>query len=278
MSSNSGLDQAAGLRRLLGTGETRRVSFLSAIPPNQKNEVLLNIAAALVQKGGDIHLLDASLDVDGVSTINTSNLQYSLSDVAAGQAALSSALVEHASGIHLSKLSTQSISNLVNETKALAKLSEALLAIKPESNFCLIDAHLDNHNPFILPEISESDVVVMATTTAESIKSAYLQIKALHAQLGRRPYHVLVVGGSEQQASLIQQNMSQATNLYLAVPIISLGAIPNDDFLSRATQMSRSVVEAYPTAPAAAAFREIASKLVDHTNTISAPSSINQEE
>jgi flagellar biosynthesis protein FlhG len=278
MSSNSGLDQAAGLRSLLGTTETRRVSFLSAIPAAEKNQVLLNLAAALVQKGSDIHLLDASLDVEGISTINPGKLHYSLSDVATGQASLSSALVEHDSGIHLSKLSTQSISNLANQNKALARLSEAVLAIKPESNFCFIDTHLDNDNPFILPEISEGDVVVMATTTADSIKSAYLQIKALHAKLGRRPYHILVVGGSEQQASLIQQNMSQATNLYLAVPLISLGAIPTDDSLARATQMSKSVVEAYPTAPAATAFREIASKLIDHARTISATPSDNQEE
>lgn len=273
MSSNSGLDQAAGLRRLLGASETRRVSFLSALPAEQKNAVLHNLAAALVQKGGDVHLLDASLSRDGISSINNRGLQTCLSDVAAGHAALSSALVEHAQGIHLSKLATQAVNDLVEQGNSLAKLSEALLEIKPDSSFCLIDTELDNDNPFVLPELAQGDVVVMATPTADSIKSAYLQIKALHAQLGRRPYHVLVVGASAQQANLIQQNMSQAANLYLAVPLISLGAIPNDDYWSRAIQLGKTVIEAYPTAPAAAAFRSIASQLADHTNTISAPQS-----
>ena len=42
-------DQAAGLRRILGTRKSRYVSVLTALEPSQKNLVLLNLAAADVQ-------------------------------------------------------------------------------------------------------------------------------------------------------------------------------------------------------------------------------------
>ena len=106
----------------------------------------------------------------------------------------------------------------------------------------------------------------MTNITPDSIKSAYLQIKALHAQLGRRPYHVLMVGSTPEQATLIQNNMSQAAKLYLAVPLISLGAIPHDEFISRAAQMGKTVIDAFPTAVSAAEFRAIATKLVEEHN------------
>ena len=45
-----------------------------------------------------------------------------------------------------------------------------------------------------------------------------------------------------------------------------MGAIPQDDFISRAAQMGKTVIDAFPTAVSAAVFRSIATKLVEANN------------
>ena len=263
MSSNSRLDQADGLRRLISASSTKHIVFLSAIPAAQKNAVLNNLAAALVNKGSDVHLLDASLNTQGISSIADQALQHYLSDYTELNGDATKFMYEQSRGTYISKLSNKPINSLKDQASALESLSQALLKIKPDINFCLVDVCLDNDNPFLLPALAKADIIVLTNTTVDSIKSAYLQIKALHAQLGRRPYHVLMVGSTPEQAKLIQHNMSQAAKLYLAVPLISLDAIPQDDFILRAAQMGKTVIDAFPTAISAGVFRSIATKLVE---------------
>lgn len=268
MSHNNGLDQAEGLRRMLGAGKNRTVSFLSALPAQQKNTVLLNLAAALVQKGSDVHLLDASHSAQGISATSAAPLKVSLLDVAKHNADPSKAIHQHGQGIQISKLSGIPINSLSQQDASLNSLAQTLQTLASDNGICLIDIELDNDNPFVLSKLAEGDVVIMTTTSADSIKNAYLQIKALHAQLGKRPYYVLVVSSSMQQASLIQKNMSQAANFYLAVPLISLGCIPKDDYISKAEKLGRPVIDAFPTASAAKAFRAIASQLTEPQNSV----------
>jgi len=266
MSSNSRLDQADGLRRLISASSTKHIAFLSAVPAAQKNAILNNLAAALVNKGSDVHLLDASLNAQGISSNADQTLNRYLSDLNERDNNPSDFMFEQSRGIYFSKLSSTPINSLIQQPDKLESLSKTLVEIKPDINFCFVDVLLDNDNPFMLPALSKADIIVLTNITPDSIKSAYLQIKALHAQLGRRPYHVLMVGSTPEQATLIQNNMSQAAKLYLAVPLISLGAIPHDEFISRAAQMGKTVIDAFPTAVSAAEFRAIATKLVEEHN------------
>lgn len=275
MSSNSRLDQADGLRRLISASSTQHIVFLSAVPAPQKNAVLNNLAAALVNVGSDVHLLDASQHSQGISSTADQQIHRYLSDITEENNDTSTIMYEQSRSIYFSKLSRNPINLLKEQPSELEKLSQSLLEIKPDINFCLVDIHLDSDNPFLLPELAQADVIVLTNNTPDSIKSAYLQIKALHAQLGRRPYHVLVVGSTLEQAKQIQHNMSLAAKLYLAVPLISLGVIPQDDFLARAAQLGKTVIDAFPTAVSASAFRSIATQLVEKTHHINTPKTSN---
>jgi flagellar biosynthesis protein FlhG len=266
MSVNSGQDQAEGLRRMLGPISTHRITFLSAVPSSLKNTVLYNLAAALVQLGKEIHLLDASQSTNGVCSTATAPYS-SLTDIAWQNAPPQSALSTLTPGIFLSRLASQPLNQSENIPAKIPELSITLQQLKPELDFCLVDADLENDNPFILPELAQGDVTVIASPTAESIKSAYLHIKSLHALLGRRPYQVLMVNTLPQQAKLILENMSKTANHYLAVPLTSLGSIPPDEFLGRAFKQGRPIIEAFPTASASVAFRAIANQMLSHNTS-----------
>lgn len=261
MLDNRGLDQAEGLRRILGAQQPRRLGVLSAVSPAHKNAVLLNLAAALVNAGSTVQLLDASQTSTGIATHAFPVLGSCLLSVAQQDLNHELALREQAPGVRLAQLSRLPLKDAL-QADEIDMLSLLLRTLKPDSNYWLIDIELEQDDPFVLPEIAQSELIVLTSTAASSIKRAYSQIKALQARLGKRPCHLLVVGATTQQAELVQQNMAQAASRYLEIALTSLGSIPADEQLLQAESMGRALVSSQPQAEASVAFRRIATQLM----------------
>ncbi len=262
MSHKPNRDQAEGLRRILAEKCTRQLCFLSAVSAPQKNAVLLNLAAALVRAGNAVQLLDASLSAQGIASRAAPALTRTLWDVAQHGTGLEDAVRAHDPGVALSRLSTQALGLLQSQPAELDKLSQVLRELSPDANFWLLDCDLQTDNPFVLPELSASEVVVLVSNTPTSIKSAYTEMKEFQARFGRRQYQLLVLDASALQAQTIGKNMALAVNRYLASQLLALGNVPPDAHWSRAVQLGRAIVDAFPKAPAAVAFREITARLV----------------
>ena len=126
----------------------------------------------------------------------------------------------------------------------------------------IVGAMLDKNDFLPLPVLSDGAVIVQVSDTAESIKSAYTMIKRLNSALGRRPCSVLVTGSTEARAKVVFENMEKAASRYLAVPLTSIGCIPDDDHVARATRLGRPVIDAFPHAGASLAFRRIADSFI----------------
>jgi len=261
MLDNRGLDQAEGLRRILGAQQPRRLAVLSAVGAAQKNAVLLNLAAALVNAGSEVQLLDASQTSTGIASHAfpvLSNCLLSASQRAQGN---EQAVREQAPGIRLAQLSRLPLKDNL-QAEELGLLSQLLRTLKPDSNYWLIDVELEQDDPFVLPEIAQSELLVLTSTAPSSIKRAYSQLKAMQTRLDRRPCYLLVVSATTQQAELVQQNMAQAASRYLEIALTSLGSIPADEQLLQAESMGRALVSSQPKAEASVAFRRMATQLM----------------
>jgi flagellar biosynthesis protein FlhG len=109
--------------------------------------------------------------------------------------------------------------------------------------------------------MANGEIVVQVSNSAASIKDAYALVKRLNAQLGRRPFGVLVTGACDAEAKRVFDNMAQAASRYLAVQLKSVGSVPADEHVKRAARLGRAVVDAFPLAGASVAFRELAGRL-----------------
>jgi len=69
-------------------------------------------------------------------------------------------------------------------------------------------------------------------------------------------------GGSEQAALTVFENMSKVARRNLSARLEYLGYIPSDDRLKCATQLGKSVVEAFPAAVSARSYLELSQKLL----------------
>ncbi len=94
-----------------------------------------------------------------------------------------------------------------------------------------------------------------------SIKEAYALIKKIYNQLGTRSFGIIVDDATADQAKIVFNNISNVARNYMSLQLEFFGAIPSDEYVSKASQLGRSVIEAFPLAKASTAFKEIARKL-----------------
>lgn len=235
----------------------RVVTLLSVLPEADKSATLINLGASLAGIGSDVLMLDAHPHAAGVSGRLGGTPRASLTQIARRERTLEDALRTTAQGFRLAMLTAGSSAS-IHQTHGL---EQAFSALAQQVDIVLVDAALDEENTLPLAALTAGDVVVQVAPGADFITAGYALIKRLNAVLGRRPFGILVSGASEQQAQLVFRNMEKAANRYLALQLHSVGSVPADEHIRRATGLGRSVIDAFPLAGASLAFRRLAGRL-----------------
>lgn len=252
-------DQAEGLRRMLAESQPRIFTFLSATSSQEKSTMLVNLAASLTHVGRSVLVLDASMSHHGVSEHLALMPPATLSQVARREKTLNDAILMTKQGFSLSVLATSGDRKTITQNPKIAQRAEVTLeAISKQADVLIVDATLDENDSLPLVCLAEGEVVVQVSDSAVSIKAAYSIIKRLNAQLGRRPFSILVTGTTEARAQMVYQNMAKVASRYLAVPLTSIGHVPQDEHMARAARLGRTVIDAFPLAGASLAFRKLA--------------------
>lgn len=259
-------DQAAGLRRIMAAPAPRVVSIISAAPSHDTSRLMTNLATSLSQHGNKTLVVHASKGSSeafyGIGHIPT------LTDAATQKSTLTQAIHASAHGFSLAKLTQKS----KLDTAPSAELNHALDAIfnqlAQDHDIVLVDATLNTQHALPLTRLNDGEIIIQLTKHAESIKEAYALIKQLYQQLGRRSFGIIVDDATEQQAEVVFTNIAMVAKRFLQLDLAFFGAIPNDEYAQRASQLGRSVVDAFPLAVASTAFKKMAMKLNDQKNPI----------
>ncbi|MES2934953.1 MAG: antiactivator of flagellar biosynthesis FleN protein [Pseudomonadota bacterium] len=258
-------DQAEGLRRMLAGPKPRVVTFLSTMPASDKSAMLVNLGASLAQAGSDVLLVDACGGLDGIAShlgaVNGMTLQH----VARQECSLDQVVNKMPQGFGLVELNRCTVRPARPLPDQSRRVNHAFDILVKRSGIVLVDGESggdDDDEPFPLPLMASSEIVLQVSASAGSIKGAYSVIKMLSSQLGRRPFSILVTGASENEAKVVYDNMAQAASRYLAVQLNSVGSVPADEHLNKAARLGRTVVDAFPLAGASVAFRRLAGRFV----------------
>lgn len=192
-------DQADGLRRLMAGSIGRLVAVVGSGPAVGATSVTLNLAAALMQQGKDVLLLDERSAVDSPPALRQGRL-------------------------------------------------------------VLIDTVLDKDGA-LSPLAAQADhVFVVLQPNVASITAAYVCIKRLcHAHALQRMRVLVNHAAGAAEAQRILSNLALTGSRYLAVALEPAGCVRADPRLPQAQRLNLTVVEAFPTSPAAMDFCRIAS-------------------
>lgn len=252
-------DQADGLRRLMTHSPARFVAVVGSSPAVGATSVALNLAAALVQQGKDVLLLDEQSGSQSVSAIWKIAAAGTWSDVVAQRMRLEAAVGFAACGVQ------------VLPAKPVAGETTENLHALFQGRLVLIDAALDSEGA-LSPLASQADeILVVLQPQAASITAAYVCIKRLHYAHALQQLRILINRAANTvEAQRILTNLSNTGSRYLALALEPVGCVMDDPRLPHAQKMNLSVVEAFQASPAAIGFRRIAAELLQWPSRSSA--------
>ncbi len=224
-----------------------------------KTSVSVNLATALVNAGQRTLLLDTDLGLANVDVMLGLSPRFTLADVFAGRCELRDTVIEGPGGLmvvpassgkrHMTELQPQQHVGLVH---AFSQLDLPIDAMVIDNAAGIADGVLTFCQ-------AAQDVIVVVCDEPASVTDAYALIKVLNRERGMTRVQILANQvQSAAEGRLLFEKLQRVSNRFLDVTLNYLGAIPRDEWLRRAIQRQEAVVDAFPSAPSALAFRDIA--------------------
>ncbi len=254
-------DQAAGLRRMAQPRPVRVIAVTSGKGGVGKTNVSVNLSVALADSGREVMLMDADLGLANVDVLLGLHPAYDLSHVIKGERTLEEVIVEGPSGLK--------IVPATSGTKHMAELSPAEHAgvirafseLSYDLDVLVVDTAAGISDSVTSFSRASQEVVVVVCDEPASITDAYALIKLLSREYGLERFRVLAnMTRSAQEGRDLFNKISRVTDRYLDVTLEYLGTVPHDEYLRKAVQKQRAVVDAYPRSRAAMAFKNLAQK------------------
>lgn len=258
------IDQAAGLRRIAKPRPVRVLAVSSGKGGVGKTNVSVNLGIALAQEGKEVMLMDADFGLANVDVMLGLHPTYNLSHVISGERSLEEVIVPGPSGLRVvpassgvKKMAELDITQHAGVIRAFSELSHQL-------DVLIIDTAAGISESVVSYARAAQEVVMVVCDEPASITDAYALIKLLSRDYGISRFRILAnMVLSAQEGRALFQKLTAVTDRYLDIAMDFMGAIPYDDYLKKAVQKQRAVVEAYPRSKAALAFKKLAQK-TDH--------------
>lgn len=256
------VDQAAGLRRLLGTAGLQVITFVAGCEGVGRSVTIANLGVALARLGREVLIIDEHSSSDDISASFGMAATHDLLNVVQRESSLAQVLLRPMAGLSIlpaakaaRKLGRMSLPQQQTLVDAMSGLERSIDVILVDASM----AHPNGFSPFGL--VSQETVVVLSGSGA-SITEAYSLIKKVSQAFSRRHFRILVNKvRSLTDARSIYENIAQVATQRGIATLDYAGAIPLDESLRLAAQLCRPVLFQAPESPAASAFRDLAADL-----------------
>lgn len=259
--SNSAVvaDQAEGLRRLACPQPVRVIAVTSGKGGVGKTNVSVNLGMALAASGRQTMLLDADFGLANVDVLLGLSPKYNLSHVVNGECAIEEIVVEAPGGLKIipaasgiKKMAGLSPAEHGGLIRAFGELSLHLEVLVVDTAAGIADSVMSFARAC-------QEVIVVVCDEPASITDAYALIKVLSRDYGQSRFRILAnMTRTLDEGRELYGKLARTTERFLDVTLEYMGAVPYDDYLRKAVQKQRAVVEAYPSSKSAAAFKKLA--------------------
>ncbi len=252
-------DQAAGLRRLSAARPVKVIAVTGGKGGVGKSNVAINLGTALCQFGRSVMLLDADLGLANVDVLLGLRARFTLEHVIDGQCGLEDIIVTAGSGLQVVPASSGIWSMATLARSGQAGLIHAFSELVEPLDVLLVDTAAGLSESVMTFSEAAQRVVVVVSDEPASLTDAYALIKVLSRRQPDCRIEVITnMTESVAHGSALYEKLARVGHRFLGVSPAYLGNVPYDDHLRRAVQRQVAVVDAFPSASSARAFKELA--------------------
>lgn len=260
--ANRKINQVSGLSHINNPSPVRVVSITSGKGGVGKTNVSANLAISLATNGNKVLLMDADLGLANVDVLLGLQPICNLSHVVRGECSLEEVIIKDPSGLRILPAASgiQDMAELSHLEHAGLIRAFSELSFHPD--ILLIDTAAGISDSVVSFSKAAHEVLVVVCDEPASITDAYAVIKLLNREHGQHRFRVLSnMVHSAQEGIDLYKKLMKVTDRFLDVTLEYLGSIPYDEYLKKAVQKQRAVVNAYPRSKAAGAFSKVAQKV-----------------
>ncbi|MGI9328844.1 MAG: MinD/ParA family protein [Pseudomonadales bacterium] len=224
-----------------------------------KTNVSVNLGVALARKGRRVTLLDADLGLANVDVLLGLKPVHTLKEVVDGSARLSSVLLEGPGGMQIVPAASglQEMASL--GAAEHAAIISAFSEIAHNMDVLIIDTAAGISADVTSFLCAAQEIVVVTCDEPTAITDAYALIKVLNQNHGiDRVRLVANMVRGDAEGLRLYEKLQAVCERFLDIALLYAGCVPMDDAVRKSVQKQQSVVELYPTSPAARAFHRLA--------------------
>lgn len=255
------MDQAQGIRQLNASQPVRVIAVTSGKGGVGKSNITVNLAVAMSQSGERVMVMDADMGLANIDVLLGVSPKLNLSHVIQGECSLEETIIDGPAGIKIIPASSGSASMSDLTPAENAGVIRSFSELTQPVDTLIIDTAAGLSDSVVSYLRAAREIIVVVCDEPASITDAYAMIKVMNRDYGIQRFHVL----SNQAVGIAQgrelyMKLARVSDKYLDVTLDFLGSVPYDDYLKKAVQKQKCVIEIYPRSPSALAFRQIAKK------------------
>lgn len=253
--------QMKTLREAMQPGPVQVIAVSGGKGGVGKTSVTVNLATALAAAGKRVLVFDGDLGLANVDVLLGIAPKHTLEHVLDGRCTLEEAIVEAPQGFRIlpaasgvSRLAALSRNEHLGIVQAFSQLTTGLDVLIVDTAAGIADSVRQ------FCQAAQHVLVVLRDEPA-SLTDAYALVKVLSRDHGVRRFQVLAnMSRGRGEGELLFRKLERVTSRFLDVVLEYAGEIPDDPLVRKAIRQQRSVLQAYPSAPAARAFERLAAR------------------
>ena len=254
--------QVANLERLINRKPVNVIAVCSGKGGVGKTNVAANLAVAMGGRQHRVCLLDADVSLANIDVLLGLQPRFNLSHVVRGETDLESTILDGPNDIRIVPASSGSFCMTDLPAVSQAAVIQSFAELSDQPDVLVVDTAA-GISPLVARFVKAAQhAIVVVCDEPASLTDAYALIKVFSRNYGIDRFQIITNQSATSSAGRALFNkLSRVTDSYLDVVLRHLGDVPRDDYLVKAVQEQRAVVDAYPRSASGSAFLKIAKRV-----------------
>jgi len=253
------VSQLQGLERAMNRAPVRVIAVTSGKGGVGKTNVAANLAVSLSGLGNSVMVLDADLGLANLDVLLGLQPRFNLAHVLSGEVDLNSTVMRGPKNIRIVPSASGNASMIDVPPASQAAIIQAFSELADQPDILVVDTATGISESVIRFVTAAHQAVIVVCDEPASLTDAYALIKVLSTNHGISRFEIVTNQSRRRgEGARLFEKLRRVADQYLDVVLRHTGDIPHDEWLRRAVQEQRSVVDAYPKSDAGKAFDQIA--------------------